>query len=58
MTFAVRFRRSYGSSSALVCANSAENASGWVAWSRSARGPAKATTSSRCTRRTIESSVK
>jgi hypothetical protein len=32
MTCAVRFSRSYGSSSALVCAKSALNASGCVAW--------------------------
>ena len=57
-TFAVRCRRSYGSSIAPVCAKKPSNATGWVACMSSARGPQNAMTISRCTRRIIEESVK
>src|SRR3954470_12433106 len=58
MTWAVRARRSYGSSIALECASSPLTASGWVACINRARGPESATARSRWMRRSIESSLK
>src|SRR3954454_15828367 len=57
-TRAVRSRRGYGSSSAVVAAKKPAKATGCAACMSSARGPANATTNSRWTRRIIESSVK
>ena len=41
-----------------VCAKKPSKATGWVACISSARGPEKATATSRWTRRSIEESVK
>ena len=58
MTCAVRRRRAYGSSSEPVWAKKPANATGCAACMSSVRGAENATTVSRITRRSIESSVK
>src|SRR3954465_1640691 len=57
-TRTVRCRRAYGSSSAPVWAKKPANATGWAACINSVRGPERATTDSRWTRRIIDSFVK
>jgi hypothetical protein len=58
IVFAVRARRSYGSSSALECESSPNTASGCAACINSARGPESATARSRWILRIIERSSK
>ena len=58
MTCAVRLSRPYGSSKPVECAKSPTKATGWQACISSARWPESATANSRCTVRSIESSVK
>jgi hypothetical protein len=57
-TSAVRCSRSYGASSASVVRKKPAKATGCAACMSSARGPESATTLSRWTRRSIESSSK
>ncbi len=57
-TMAVRFNRSYGSSSAPVCAKKPAQATGCAACMSRVRPPASTITRSRTTLRSIDSSVK